>query len=69
VWVTDGVEMGAHAFDHADLGQCDLDEARFEIVECRVQLEPVFNGNEASSGRLRFPRMATGRVTIVPILG
>ena len=51
--MADGFEMGAHTFDHADLGQCELDEARFEIVECRVQLEPVLNGNEASSGRER----------------
>ena len=52
-WVTDGFEIGAHTVNHADLGQCDLEEARFETVESRVQLETMVSGNGSSSGHER----------------
>jgi peptidoglycan/xylan/chitin deacetylase (PgdA/CDA1 family) len=75
-WVRDGLEMGAHTVNHTDLGPCDLEEARFEIIESRVQLETIVNGNGASSGRERtvaffsfpFGRIQNIRAEVVALI-
>nr|MDP9112108.1 polysaccharide deacetylase family protein [Acidobacteriota bacterium] len=38
-WVRDGFEIGAHTVNHVNLGVCNLEESRFEIVESGAQLE------------------------------
>ncbi len=38
-WVREGFEIGAHTVNHVNLGTCDLEQTRFEIVESGSQLE------------------------------
>jgi peptidoglycan/xylan/chitin deacetylase (PgdA/CDA1 family) len=38
-WTDAGFEVGAHTVNHVNLGQCELEQARFEIVESGRQLQ------------------------------
>lgn len=40
-WIAAGFEIGSHTVNHVDLGKCDLEEAKFEILQSKVQLENI----------------------------
>jgi folate-dependent phosphoribosylglycinamide formyltransferase PurN/peptidoglycan/xylan/chitin deacetylase (PgdA/CDA1 family) len=40
-WIAGGFEIGAHTVNHVNLGQCGLEDARFEIVESGRQLQEM----------------------------
>jgi peptidoglycan/xylan/chitin deacetylase (PgdA/CDA1 family) len=40
-WSRQGFEVGAHTVNHVDLGNCTLEAATFEIVQCRLDLEKL----------------------------
>src|SRR5581483_6939573 len=48
-WIQAGNEIGAHTVNHADLGKCDLEAARFEVLESGRQLRALLNGSGENS--------------------
>ena len=40
-WSRLGFEVGAHTVNHVDLGNCTLETANYEIVQCRQDLEKL----------------------------
>ncbi len=53
-WIQAGNEIGAHTVNHADLGQCELDAARYEVLESGRQLRALLNGSGSGEDSVRY---------------
>ncbi len=62
-WIAEGFEIGAHTVNHVDLGKCTLEDARFEVVDSRAQLEMILSGNGCAPGRVQYFSFPYGSVT------
>jgi hypothetical protein len=40
-WISLGFDVGAHTVDHVDLGRCEVEAARSEVVECGQALQRI----------------------------
>lgn len=40
-WIAAGFEIGSHTVNHVDLGKCNLEEAKFEVLQSKVQLQHI----------------------------
>jgi peptidoglycan/xylan/chitin deacetylase (PgdA/CDA1 family) len=40
-WIAEGFEVGSHSVNHVDLGNCNLEEAKFEVFESKAQIQNI----------------------------